>query len=697
MKRTPGTSILSDEVFRRTATCSYFEKRITQRMQQLPELTKEARSVDGADVCLSWMMKRGGFCEPFLVPNSNTLGIKLPPSSTTLSEIAAVVGPQTPINLIEVGTQMEISGVTLGDYAYYLENRSKHHKTVNLISLEISTTPLNSRVAAPRVVREELDWVDLYWPLERRAKGDYPRVQKYCLCGMAGSYTDFHVDFGGTSVWYNVVWGKKVFFLIRPSVANLNTFLSWSCSRNQDEVFFGDLLAGDSCYQVTVEAGQTLFLPSGWIHAVYTPVDSLVFGGNYLHNMAILTQLQTFVLETRTHIGSQYRFPYFKAIHWLALCSLVGDLDDDGESLQELLTVPQHLLSFGCLVRTMKLWTTGLGSVDGSDDMRALTEFTTISGLNSTSDVCQRWETALLALADGLDNKVGISNVQSHVSFRNRMETVLMDNCFDVMSESWLANAGLLCPSTPDPEISVDAGPIQLSAANIPEPKATGSTAKQFLKIKKFQIVTADKQREQQQKRHQQQERNQEIEIADAKSHSPLTLKLQVSQPGPASSLKIAESSTLKRDYSSANTAVLASTTGQPAHRTRGNRVSADMLRFVADYAVEDEVQNSYAGSATLSGADIADEVSEGKEEVEEEHKFIVSDGDDDWSDADSDSDYPRKKKLKSTIASGERSHTKKSTIAAIKRTVVDAVAPKPRPQKTKQTIRQMLMKKMGH
>lgn len=44
----------------------------------------------------------------------------------------------------------------------------------------------------------------MYWPFQRRARGaDYPRVQKYVLAGMGGSYTDFHVDFGGTSVWYD--------------------------------------------------------------------------------------------------------------------------------------------------------------------------------------------------------------------------------------------------------------------------------------------------------------------------------------------------------------------------------------------------------------------------------------------------------------------------------------------------------------
>lgn len=38
----------------------------------------------------------------------------------------------------------------------------------------------------------------------------YPKVQKYCLMSVRGCYTDFHIDFGGTSVWYHVLRGKKV-------------------------------------------------------------------------------------------------------------------------------------------------------------------------------------------------------------------------------------------------------------------------------------------------------------------------------------------------------------------------------------------------------------------------------------------------------------------------------------------------------
>jgi hypothetical protein len=37
-----------------------------------------------------------------------------------------------------------------------------------------------------------------------------PRVSMFCLVSMADSFTDFHVDFGGSSVWYHVLSGRKV-------------------------------------------------------------------------------------------------------------------------------------------------------------------------------------------------------------------------------------------------------------------------------------------------------------------------------------------------------------------------------------------------------------------------------------------------------------------------------------------------------
>ena len=40
----------------------------------------------------------------------------------------------------------------------------------------------------------------------------------------------------------------------------------------------------------------------GWIHAVYTPVDTLVFGGNFLHSFNVPMQLHISSIEDRTRV-----------------------------------------------------------------------------------------------------------------------------------------------------------------------------------------------------------------------------------------------------------------------------------------------------------------------------------------------------------------------------------------------------------
>ena len=53
----------------------------------------------------------------------------------------------------------------------------------------------------------------------------------------------------------------------------------------QERAPFPDMVHG--CVRVSLEPGETLIIPSGWSHAVWTPVDALVIGGNFLHQGAL--------------------------------------------------------------------------------------------------------------------------------------------------------------------------------------------------------------------------------------------------------------------------------------------------------------------------------------------------------------------------------------------------------------------------
>ncbi len=131
---------------------------------------------------------------------------------------------------------------------------------------------------------------------------------------VAGSYTDFHVDFGGSSVWYHVMRGQKEFLLIAPTDDNLKLFERWLTCEQQSFIFFAAQVR--QCYRLRLRAGETLLIPTGWIHAVYTPVDSLVFGGNFLLSRNMRTQLAIYDIELRARVPDKFRFPSYERMQW---------------------------------------------------------------------------------------------------------------------------------------------------------------------------------------------------------------------------------------------------------------------------------------------------------------------------------------------------------------------------------------------
>lgn len=131
---------------------------------------------------------------------------------------------------------------------------------------------------------------------------------------VARSYTDFHVDFGGSSVFYHILRGKKTFLFIEPTTTNLRRYESWCGDSEQSKRFLGEEVR--ECVRVDLSEGDTMIIPSGWIHAVYTPSDSLVLGGNFLTPLHMPSQLHIANIETRTRVPKKFRFPFFDLAMW---------------------------------------------------------------------------------------------------------------------------------------------------------------------------------------------------------------------------------------------------------------------------------------------------------------------------------------------------------------------------------------------
>jgi hypothetical protein len=159
----------------------------------------------GSEVGLEWLNNDdNAMREPIIIESAEGLGMKMPQPEFTVQDVAESVGEDTPIEVIgrtpafvtnkfsflaDVASQANSPGWTLGKWAeYYDLEPSQRDKIRNVISLEISGTRLADRVLPPRLVRE-LDWVEKFWPNKSRGKGQYPKVQLYCLMGVANAYT----------------------------------------------------------------------------------------------------------------------------------------------------------------------------------------------------------------------------------------------------------------------------------------------------------------------------------------------------------------------------------------------------------------------------------------------------------------------------------------------------------------------------
>uniref|UniRef100_A0A8C0BQ48 Lysine demethylase 7A n=1 Tax=Buteo japonicus TaxID=224669 RepID=A0A8C0BQ48_9AVES len=203
-------------------------------------------------------LEKHGFDVPIMVPKLDGLGLRLPPPTFSVLDVERYVGGDKVIDVIDVARQAD-SKMKLHNYIKYFTNPDRP-KVLNVISLEFSDTKMSELVEVPDIARK-LSWVENYWPDD--SVFPKPFVQKYCLMGVQDSYTDFHIDFGGTSVWYHVLWGEKIFYLIKPTDENLALYESWSSSVTQSEVYFGDKV--DKCYKCVVKQGHTLFVPTGKI------------------------------------------------------------------------------------------------------------------------------------------------------------------------------------------------------------------------------------------------------------------------------------------------------------------------------------------------------------------------------------------------------------------------------------------------
>lgn len=263
------------------------------------------------------------------------------PEGLTVRRVSELYGPQERVPVIDVKAQEgEDKRWTMAKWADYYEQQGE--KPVrNVISLEVSKSRLGRLIRRPKAVRD-MDLQDAVWRDDDKKAP--PAVQFYCLMSVADCYTDFHIDFGGSSVYYHIVKGRKVFFFIPPTKQNLKKYEDWCLSPKQGHEWLGHQVK--ECYRVDLYPGDTMLIPSGWIHAVWTPEDSLVIGGNFLTRIHYGMQIRVLEIEKNTKVAPKFRYPFFQKLMWL---SLIRYLEEDPLPAQ----VEQLLLNGGQFHRSV--------------------------------------------------------------------------------------------------------------------------------------------------------------------------------------------------------------------------------------------------------------------------------------------------------------------------------------------------------
>lgn len=340
-----------------------FEKNFKTKtgLEEVIHLVDEVRGEEFNDGDLKKLIDETRLLKPILVRGANPnvketynpkikLSFHIP--NYTMDELTEKIGPERKVPVMDVMTQNNSPRWNMKGWCEYFKlDASERDKIRNVISLEISDTQLGAEIVVPKVVSE----LDIILKLFQEEEGGLsqllhsnniiqPKVQKYVLMSVAGSYTDFHIDFAGTSVYYCPVSGHKKFILIPPLDRNLEVYKKWCLSDNQNSTWFPSLLKNLSaaetsrlkqdetvpgCYinngcVIDILPGDLLLLPSMWIHAVYTEQDSVIVGGNYLNLLSLQNHLQTYKIEIDTKVDEQFRFPNFVKFVWLIAYYLMG-------------------------------------------------------------------------------------------------------------------------------------------------------------------------------------------------------------------------------------------------------------------------------------------------------------------------------------------------------------------------------------
>lgn len=131
-----------------------------------------------------------------------------------------------------------------------------------------------------------------------------PSYEKFFIYSMEKSFTNLHVDFGGTFVYYYVMEGTKIFWIAPPTKENLEMYKRLEASGENIWTHEKEFLMSNF-ERHELHAGDLAFIPTGYLHFVYTPSKSLVFGGNFLNENKLKQHFEITRFEEECNVKAE--------------------------------------------------------------------------------------------------------------------------------------------------------------------------------------------------------------------------------------------------------------------------------------------------------------------------------------------------------------------------------------------------------
>uniref|UniRef100_A0A0N5BDK9 JmjC domain-containing protein n=1 Tax=Strongyloides papillosus TaxID=174720 RepID=A0A0N5BDK9_STREA len=168
----------------------------------------------------------------------------------------------------------------------FLEDPSERKNIYNCVNIDFTFTELGKIFKSPDfVIKNYLvinNWPDIYKISQIYDINEYgvynelhfPMSHQVYTISAKYAFSDFHIDFSGVNVWVTLLKGKKVWWLAPPTPENISLCESYLKDPSALKDIVMELV--ENYCRITLTAGQSLLLPSGWLHAVLTLEDSLM-------------------------------------------------------------------------------------------------------------------------------------------------------------------------------------------------------------------------------------------------------------------------------------------------------------------------------------------------------------------------------------------------------------------------------------